>query len=95
MTVLGFLKSLQPIEDNPCGRVHIKVLRDHIQIAVEIRGHVRQDDFPQDCVMFIRKKKPDMIGPFHFRGKEMTVYVFDDDGSLDDERGFPINWREI
>lgn len=95
MTVLDFLKSLRPLEDDPSKDIRLRVSRDGIQIAVEIIGHMRMDDLPDRSVRFLEKKKPEKIGPFHYREKERAVFVFDDDGSLDDERGFPINWREV
>jgi len=100
MTVLGFLQFLKRFEDNPPNGIRIKVSRDHIHILVIIFGHVDTDDFPEHITRFWEKENPERFGPKVMHDDdgnlcEVTSFEFDDDGSLDDERGFPINWREV
>lgn len=100
MTVLEFLRFLKCFEDGPRKGVRIKISRDHIHILVTIFGCVDMDDFPERIIRFLEKENPERFGPkvmLDYDGNlcEVTSFEFDDDGSLDDERGFPINWREV
>lgn len=102
MTVLEFLRFLKCFEDGPRKGVRIKISRDHIHILVTIFGaeYVDMDIFPERIVRFLEKENPERFGPIVIHDdngylREVTSYEFDDDGSLDDERGFPINWREV
>lgn len=100
MTVLGFLKLLHPLEDDQSKGIRLGISRDGIHIAVEIIGHMCMDDLPECCARFIEKEKPEFFGPnlagydIYGRTREKTIFIFDDDGSLDDEDGMPIKWRE-
>lgn len=100
MTVLEFLRFLKSFEDNHHNGVRIKISRDHIHILVIIFGHVDTDDFPEHITRFLEEENPEQFGPDMRHDEEgnpceVTSFEFDDDGSLDDERGFPIKWREV
>lgn len=100
MTVLEFLRFLKCFEDGPRKGVRIKISRDQIHILVIIFGYVDMDIFPERIVRFLEKENPERFGPKVMHDDdgnlcEVTSFEFDDDGSLDDERGFPINWREV
>ena len=100
MTVLEFLRFLRSFDGNPPNGIRIKVSRDHIHILVIIFGHVDTDDFPEHITRFLEKETLEQFGPDMRHDEEenpceVTSFEFDDDGSLDDERGFPIKWREV
>ena len=101
MTVLEFLRFLRSFEDNTPKGIRVRVSRDHIHILVIIFGHVDPDDFPEHIALFLEKENPERFGPKMLHDDEggnpceVTSFVFNDDGSLDDERGFPINWRKV
>ena len=99
LTVLGFLKSLRPLEDDQNKKIRLNISRDGIHIAVQIIGHLCMDDLPECSARFIEEEKPEVFGP-NFIGHDMrgntcekTAFVFRDDGSLNKD-GMPIKWRE-
>ena len=95
MTVLDFLRFLRGFEDNPNNKIRIRVSRDFIHIAVNVSGyHIYMDELPACVVRFLETEKPERTTRVVDGGGETTTFIFDDDGSLDDEDGMPISWRE-
>lgn len=101
MTVLEFIRFLKCFEDGPRKGVRIKISRDHIHILVIIFGCVDMDEFPERIVRFLEKENPERFGPKVMPDEdgnllcEVTSFLFDDDGSLDDERGMPIGFSKL